>query len=52
MVRPVDVLQVPDRSLLARQEVFDLEPRGGVAPGLSAEPCRDLEAAVCHRVVS
>lgn len=52
MVRPVCVLQVPDSPLLARQEVFDLQPRGGVAAGLRAEPCRDLEATVRHRVVS
>lgn len=51
MVRPVCVLQVPDGPLLPRQEVFDLEPRGGIAAGLCAEPRCDLEAAVCHSVV-
>ncbi len=52
MVRPVCVLQVPDSPLLARQEVFDLQPCGGIAAGLCAEPRRDLEATVRHRVVS
>lgn len=52
VVGPVCVLQVPDSPLLARQEVFDLQPCGGVAARLCAEPCGDLKAAVCHRVVS
>lgn len=52
MIRPVRVLQVPDRPLLARQEVFDLESRGGVAARLGAEPRCDLETAVRHGVVS
>lgn len=52
VIRPVRVLQVPDRPLLARQEVFDLQPCGGVAARLGAEPRCDLEAAVRHRVVS
>lgn len=51
VIRPVCVLQVPDSPLLACQEVFDLQPCGGVAAGLCAEPCGDLEAAVRHRVV-
>ena len=52
MIRPVGVLQVPDRPLLARQEVFDLQPRGGVAAGLGAEARGDFEAPVRHRVVA
>lgn len=52
MVWPVCVLKVPDGPLLARQEVFDLQARGGVAARLRAEPRRDLEAAVRYRVVS
>ncbi len=52
VVRPVCVLQMPDGPLLARQEVFDLQPCGGIAAGLRAEPCCDLEATVRHRVVS
>lgn len=52
MIRPVCVLQVPDSPLLARQEVFDLKPCGGVAAGLGAEPGGDFEAAVRHRVVA
>ena len=52
VVGPVRVLQVPDGPLLARQQVFDLQPGGGVATGLCAEACCDLEAAVRHRVVT
>lgn len=52
MIGPVCVLQVPDRPLLACQEVFDLEPCGGVAAGLGAEAGGYFEAAVRHRVVS
>lgn len=52
VVRPVCVLQVPDRPLLACQEVFDLEPCGGVAAGLGAEAGGYFEAPVRHRVVS
>lgn len=51
VVRPVCVLQVPDRPLLARHQVFDLQPCGGVAAGFCAEACCDLEAPICHRVV-
>lgn len=51
MVGPVCVLQVPDRPLLARQEVFDLQPRGGIAARLRAEARRDLESTVGHGVV-
>lgn len=52
MVRPVCVLQVPHGPLMARQEVFDLQPRGGVAARLRAEARGDLEAAVRDRVVA
>lgn len=52
VVGPVCVLQVPDGSLLACQEVFDLQPCSGEAAGLCAEPRRDLEATVRHCVVS
>lgn len=52
VVGPICVLQVPDGPLLTRQEVFDLQPRGGVAARLCAEPRCDLEATVSHSVVS
>lgn len=52
MVRPVCVLQVPQGPLLTRQQVLDLQPRGGVAARLGAEARGDLEAAVRHRVVA
>lgn len=52
VIWPVCVLKVPHGPLLPRQEVFDLQPCGGVASGLGAEPCGDFEAAVRHRVVS
>lgn len=52
MVRPVCVLQVPKSPLLACQEVFDLQPCGGVAARLCAESCGDLETTICHSVVS
>lgn len=52
MVRPVRVLQVPHGPLLTRQQVLDLQPRGGVAARLGAEARGDLEAAVGDRVVT
>lgn len=52
VVGPVRVLQVPHCPLLPRQEVFDLQPCGGVAAGLCTKPCCDLKAAVRHCVVS
>lgn len=51
MIGPVCVLQVPDRPLLAHQEVFDLQPRGGIAARLCAEARGDLETTVGHGVV-
>lgn len=52
VIWPVCVLQVPDRPLLARQEVFDFESCGGVAARLCAEPRCDLETTVRHGVMS
>lgn len=52
VVRPVCVLQVPDSSLLARQQVFNLQTCGGVATGVSTKTCGDLKAAICNRVVA
>lgn len=52
VVRPVCVLQVPHGPLLTRQEMLDLQPRGGVAARLRAEARGDLEAAVRDRVVA
>lgn len=52
MVGPVCVLQVPDGSLLSRQEVFDLQARCGVAPRVRAEARGDLKSPVCNSVVT
>lgn len=51
LLRPVSVLQVPNRPLLAREQVFDLQPRGGVAVVLGAKLGGDLELAMGGRVV-
>lgn len=51
LLRPVGVLQVPHGSLLARQQVFDLQTCCGVAARVGAELGGHLELAVCGRVV-
>lgn len=52
MVGPVRVLQVPDGSLLSREEVFDLQACCGVAPRVCAEARGDLKSPVCNSVVA
>lgn len=51
LLRPICVLQVPDRPLLARQQVFNLQPRSGVAPRVRAKFGGHLELAVSGWVV-
>ena len=52
VVGPVCVLQVPYGALMARQQVFDLQARGGIAARVRPEARSDFKASVCHRVVA
>lgn len=51
LLRPVGVLQVPNRPLLAGQQVFDLQTRGGIGVILCAKLGGHLELAIGGRVV-
>lgn len=51
VLRPVRVLEMPDRPLLPREEVLHLQARGGVAARVCAEPGCDLKPSVGDSVV-
>lgn len=51
VLRPVRVLEVPDRPLLPCEQVLHLQARGGVAAGVRAEARGDLEPPVGDGVV-
>lgn len=46
MLRPVRVLEMPDRPLLSREQVLHLQARGSVAARVSAEASGDLKSPV------